>query len=82
MDEIGEVDVSAPGVTIFSSFLNGTFENLDGTSMATPHVAGLAALYLERTPEMTAQKLFEELKKHALPLNGSANDFGTGLIQI
>ena len=81
MDNIGEVDVSAPGVAVFSSFLNGTFEKLDGTSMATPHVAGLAALYLEREPNLTAQELFDLLKSRALPI-GAREDFGAGLIQL
>ncbi|OAG30808.1 cerevisin [Nematocida sp. ERTm5] len=52
-DEIAEfsntgpcVDVYAPGVGIRSSFLNNTMRELSGTSMAAPHVAGLAALYL------------------------------------
>ncbi|KAI5134119.1 cerevisin [Nematocida ausubeli] len=52
-DEIAEfsntgscVDVYAPGVAIPSSFINNTIRELSGTSMAAPHVAGLAALYL------------------------------------
>lgn len=80
-DNIGEIDVSAPGVAVFSSFLNGTFEKLDGTSMATPHVAGLAALYLEREPQLTAQELFDLLKSRALPI-GAKQDFGAGLVQL
>jgi subtilisin len=81
MDDIGILDVSGPGVAIFSSFTNGSFETLDGTSMATPFVAGLAALYLQREPKLTAQKLFDELKKRAKKL-GDVNDFGTGLVQL
>ena len=81
MDQIGVVDVSAPGVAIFSSFINGTFEKLDGTSMATPFVAGLAALYMERDPKMTAKKAFEELKKRSRSI-GTVEDFGSGLIQL
>ena len=42
------VDVSAPGVNIFSTFPNDTHAFLDGTSMASPHVAGLAALVWSR----------------------------------
>ncbi|MDQ3181427.1 MAG: S8 family serine peptidase, partial [Acidobacteriota bacterium] len=63
------------------SFLNGTFEKLDGSSMATPFVAGLAALYLEREPKLTAQKLFDELKKRARQL-GTAEDFGAGMVRL
>lgn len=40
------VDVYAPGVEIVSSYLNNTLKPLSGTSMAAPHVSGLAALYL------------------------------------
>ncbi|KAI5189164.1 cerevisin [Nematocida minor] len=40
------IDVYAPGVEIVSSFLNNTMKALSGTSMAAPHVSGLAALYL------------------------------------
>src|SRR6185503_18186575 len=46
-------DVSAPGVNIFSSFPNDTFRFLDGTSMASPHVAGLAGLIWSRNPTLT-----------------------------
>jgi len=81
MDNIGEVDVSGPGVGVFSSFIGGTFEKLDGTSMAAPHVAGLAALYLEREPTLTARELFDLLKSRALPI-GAKEDFGAGLVQL
>jgi subtilisin family serine protease len=46
-------DVSAPGVNIFSSFPNDTFRFLDGTSMASPHVAGLAGLIWSRNRTLT-----------------------------
>jgi hypothetical protein len=38
------VDVAAPGVGILSTFTNGGYANQDGTSMATPHVSGIASL--------------------------------------
>ncbi|MDT9701462.1 S8 family serine peptidase, partial [Streptomyces sp. P17] len=47
------VDVAAPGVIIWSATLNGTYRFLDGTSMASPHVAGVAALVWSRNLELT-----------------------------
>ncbi|MEV0176581.1 S8 family serine peptidase [Streptomyces sp. NPDC050803] len=47
------VDVAAPGVNIWSTYLNGNHRFLDGTSMASPHVAGVAALVWSRNRELT-----------------------------
>jgi subtilisin family serine protease len=81
LDDIGPVDVSGPGVGVYSSFVEGTFEELDGTSMAAPHVSGLAALYLEAEPGLTARQLFERLRTRARSL-GDVTDFGAGLVQL
>ena len=50
-------DVTAPGVSVISSVPGHGFELLDGTSMATPHVAGGVALLLQRHPAWTVQQL-------------------------
>ncbi len=45
-----EVDVAAPGVSIYSTYRGGGYTYMNGTSMAAPHVAGLAALIWSTYP--------------------------------
>ena len=79
MDEIGEVNLSAPGVGVHSAWIGGGYRTLSGTSMAVPHVAGVAALYLEEQPDLSARDLWRILQARAQPL-GDARDFGSGLV--
>jgi len=51
------VDVCAPGTTILSTYLLNSYLNKNGTSMASPHVAGLAALVLARNPSFSASQI-------------------------
>jgi subtilisin family serine protease len=80
MDETGEVNLSAPGVGVHSAWTGGGFRSLSGTSMAVPHVAGVAALYLEERPTLSALELRHALEWRARPL-GDSRDYGRGLVR-
>ncbi|WP_462220194.1 S8 family peptidase [Ferruginibacter sp.] len=61
-----EVDVFSPGVRIYSTLPGGnTYGNLQGTSMACPLVAGIAALTLEYFPTLSAKQLKFVIEKSA-----------------
>lgn len=55
------VDIHAPGVSILSTWLNGGTNSISGTSMATPHVAGLAAYILALEGKVTPAALSSRL---------------------
>jgi hypothetical protein len=85
-----EVGVCAPGVAILSSVPPDNFAVWDGTSMATPHVTGLAALVLAHHADFQGayktrnaqrvERLFQILKRSAQPLNlGDPYRVGAGL---
>lgn len=61
------VDVSAPGLRIFSTSMTGGYTTKSGTSMACPHVSGLIALLLSLKPDLTFREVKEALQKTAEP---------------
>ncbi len=70
------VDVFAPGVEIDSAARGGGLNTLSGTSMASPHVAGTAALCVDRDPEKDPAAVKRWIAEHATP--GKVRDAGSG----
>lgn len=65
-----DVDIAAPGVNILSTWKGGGYKTISGTSMATPHVAGTAALYIFNNPGTSPSDL-----RVALVLKGDSGGF-------
>ena len=77
-------NISAPGVSIYSCTPNSNGETLNGTSMASPHVAGLAALLISADHSLAGQvdKIRQIIEKSAVPLytpDGCGGDTNTSL---
>jgi serine protease AprX len=80
-------DIVYPGVGIIAAQAAGTqlgrviaegYVSLDGTSMATPHASGVAALMLQAKPELTAQELKTQMLAAAVKLGFDPNTQGVG----
>ncbi|MFF2451508.1 S8 family serine peptidase [Isoptericola sp. NPDC058082] len=62
---LGKIDVAAPGSAIVSTELNGTWDTKSGTSMASPHVAGVLALMKSAHPGWTPAQLEQAVRDQA-----------------
>ncbi|GHB34405.1 peptidase [Streptomyces viridiviolaceus] len=80
-------DLSAPGVGVLAarsrlSAGSGDYTSMDGTSMATPHVAGVAALLAEKHPDWTGAQLKDALMSTSKQLDASAYRLGAGRVSV
>ncbi|HMV05520.1 MAG TPA: S8 family serine peptidase [Accumulibacter sp.] len=76
------VDLVGPGVAVYSSTkLPTRYASWNGTSMATPHVAGVAALWAQTSAANRGAALWQLLTARALRLPLAARDVGVGLVQ-
>ena len=78
------IDVAAPGVNILSTSGGGVYSTFSGTSVATAHVSGAAALLLEARPALDPRALQKILETTALDVGPPGKDpqFGSGSINV
>lgn len=77
-----EVDLAAPGVNVYSTYLKGKYQTLSGTSMAAPHVTGAAALRLFLKPGEAPFQVESVLETNADPLPFDSTWVGAGLVNV
>ncbi|MDF2035620.1 S8 family peptidase [Cytobacillus oceanisediminis] len=82
-----EIDLVAPGEEILSTFLNGKYATLSGTSMSAPHVSGALALIKDLANKQFERKLSEpelyaQLIRRTVPLGNSPKLEGNGLVYL
>ena len=76
-----DVDIAAPGVDVLSSLPGSRYGRLSGTSMATPHASGVAALIAQSDMKYRGRALWDRLLELAGTLPHPARDVGKGLLQ-
>ncbi|MEV0117223.1 S8 family serine peptidase [Streptomyces sp. NPDC050844] len=80
-------DLSAPGVDILAARSQlvggeGYYTEMSGTSMATPHIAGAAALLAEKHPDWSGARLKDALMSTSAQLDASAYELGAGRVSV
>ncbi|HAM96354.1 MAG: serine protease precursor [candidate division WS6 bacterium GW2011_GWC1_36_11] len=77
-------ELSAPGVSNYSTYIGNTYRYMSGTSMATPHVAGAAAVVASFCTTCTTAEIRTVLKNTAVDLGTTGYDsvFGYGLVDL
>jgi subtilisin family serine protease len=73
-----QVDLAAPGTNIYSTWYRSNYFSKSGTSMATPHVSGVAALLWSRNPNLTADEITDILIHSTVDIEPAGKDDYTG----
>lgn len=81
------LDLVAPGEHILSTYNDGTVAYMNGTSMATPHVSGAAALIINQAEKdfnrsFTESEVYAQLVKRTVPLGYSKVEEGNGFLDL
>lgn len=71
-------DVVAPGVAVVSTWKDGGYASLSGTSMATPHVSGIAALLLQANTDFTPEDVKRAIEESATDIEIAGKDVKSG----
>lgn len=76
------IDIAAPGEDVFSTVLSNSYDYMDGTSMASPIVSGVAALILSKAPSLTNAQVTNILLNSATDIGSTGVDYyyGHGLV--
>ncbi len=72
------IDIGAPGNVILSTHIGNRYRRLTGTSMATPHVSGVAALMMSKRPSLTHEEVRQIIVSTADPITESPELVGAG----
>ncbi|QQZ64460.1 S8 family serine peptidase [Paenibacillus sonchi] len=75
-----DLDLVAPGVKVLSTLPSNQYGMKSGTSMAAPHVTGVAALILEKNKKLSPGEVADILESTAKPL-GLVPEYGHGIVQ-
>ena len=79
-----QVEIAAPGSSVYSTYPDSTYATLNGTSMATPHVTGAAALVWSFHPQCSATQIRNALTATAEDRGSAGRDnyYGYGIVKV